>query len=204
MRTLVSAISAATALVLAACSSGDRHTVAASLTKPTDLPPASAVAPDDSTIPTGSWGVVTSPQPGGPTDVFAIKAVSIVAGKAGALNDLTTLNGVEGEGVDLATGIPYYIAYTYAALDGMPADAPNQLLYAASARDDTNDIDTLLVPDDEEHCEPPSDDALPTTFGVARHECAVAVAAPGTTPTTLVFKGNTGGSSNVQFAIPPA
>lgn len=197
MRLIAAAFSIGVALLTAACSSSSNG-AAPSPTKPADLPAASQVTPDNGLVRAGSWGVVKSAQAGGPTDVFAIKVEGIVAGEAGDFADVQMTTG--GWAVNLRTAVPYFVNYTYAVLAGRLLDAPPSLVVARG--DSDSRIVTMSVPSDLEQCDPPADLTIPSAYGFAGQDCAVAVAAPGITPTTLVFDASPDGSANVQFAIP--
>lgn len=191
---------AVTLLAAAGCGGDDTKAADRTLTRPADLPTAAQLAKDDSVVRAGTWGVVRAPDTETSTDIIAIKVTSMDRGEAGAFKDVRVMNAAGGR--DMATAVPFYIAYDFAVISGNRFSTPSQLLYASTATGADN-LDSLSVPQGVDKCRTPRDiNNYPPDVGYALHGCLTVAGHAGAVPTLMVFDAvSAKGSRQVKFQI---
>jgi hypothetical protein len=151
-----------------------------------NLPQATALAKDGSTVSAGTWGVVKYGTTDGKVTVMAIKVTDVRVGKCGALKDLRGVG-------DMSTTTPFYVSFSWAPMKGDPQASPIQSLSNPEGS-------TLSVPRGFAKCKTPAALDYTGSLGDEQHGCAVLAATSGV-PTSMVFDPPRG-SQKVSFALP--
>ncbi len=154
-------------------------------------PSADQVQPDDGAVAAGEWGAVRYMSTDDEETVLAVKTTALVVGEKGALGEVTVPGGD-----DLSEATPYYVSYSWANLTGDEDFSPSQNMVAGDP-----DAMTLSVPERFRGCEPAEGHEIGAGLGKEMRGCAVVASTSGP-PTTLVFQGPQGSSTDVSFAVP--
>lgn len=160
--------------------------------------PAEPVA-DGATVAAGDWGIVRAADPSEGDRIVAVRVTAVTEGKPGDFSGVRSLSG--GSMSDAAVG--WWIDYDWVLVDGPGPWYPNQRMRAVTTDADRDDLSTLSVPDDLQHCRDPERESFgddPT--GVVQHVCLTASATGGARPTGLTFDGTTGSTKDVTWALP--
>lgn len=156
-----------------------------------DAPGADEVQPDGGAVAAGEWGVVRYLSTSDEETVLALKTTALVEGEKGAFADVMVPGGD-----DLSEATAYYVSYSWANLTGDENFSPAQNMVA-----DGPDAQTLSVPDSLSTCEPAEGHEIGAGLGREMRGCVVVASTSGP-PTSVVFQGPQGSSSDVSFAVP--
>ena len=148
------------------------------------------VQADGSVVGAGEWGAVRYLSTDDVETVLAVKTTALVEGEKGAFAVMVPGGG------DLSEATAYFVSYNWTNLTGDEDFSPSQNMVAGDP-----DAMTLSVPESLRGCEPAEGRELGAGLGTEMRGCVVVASTSGP-PTSVVFQGPQGSSSDVSFTVP--
>ncbi len=154
---------------------------------------------DGTTVAAGDWGIVRAADPSDGDRIVALRVTAVTEGEPGDFSGVRSLSG--GSMSDDAVG--WWVDYDWVLVDGAGSWYPNHWMRAETSDADRDDLSTLSVPDDLQHCRHPERESFEDdSTGLVQHVCLTASATGGVRPTALTFSGTPGSTQDVTWSLP--